>query len=95
MPSPRPFAVSRCAVCGLSAWPPPAMCRRCGSLEFAPEPAPGGTLEETTESAGPDGPVTLGTVRTGAGPMVVARVVGARPGAEVNLRVREGALEAT
>ena len=66
MPSSRPFAVSRCVECGLSAWPPPAMCRRCGSLGFAPEPALGGTLEEATGS--------LGTVRTDAGPMVVARV---------------------
>lgn len=95
MSSLRPFTVSRCARCGLSAWPPPAMCSRCGSLEFAPEPAPGGTLEDATESAGPDGPVTLGTVRTSAGPVVIARVVGARPGAEVTLRVRDGAVEAT
>jgi hypothetical protein len=87
MPSSRPFAVSRCAECGLSAWPPPAMCRRCGSLGFAPEPAPGGTLEEATGS--------LGTVRTDAGPMVVARVAGAQPGAAVTLRVVDGALEAT
>ena len=63
------------------------MCRRCGSLGFAPEPAPGGTLEEATGS--------LGTVRTDAGPMVVARVAGARPGAAVTLRVVDGALEAT
>ena len=87
MPSSRPFAVSRCVVCGLSAWPPPAMCRRCGSLGFAPEPAAGGMLEEATGS--------LGTVRTDAGPMVVARVAGARPGAAVTLRVVDGALEAT
>jgi len=95
MPSSCPFAVSRCVECGLSAWPPPAMCRRCGSLGFAPEPAPGGTLEQATESAGPDGPVTLGTVRTDAGPMVVARVADARPGAAVTLRVVDGAVEAT
>ena len=87
MPSSRPFAVSRCAECGLSAWPPPAMCRRCGSLEFAPEPAPAGTLEQATGS--------LGTVRTDAGPMVVARVVGARPGRSRDVAGRDGALEAT
>ena len=87
MPSSRPFAVSRCAECSLSAWPPPAMCRRCGSIEFAPEPAAGGTLEEATGS--------LGTVRTDAGPMVIARVAGARPGAAVTLRVVDGAVEAT
>jgi len=44
---------------------------------------------------GPDGPVTLGTVRTDAGPMVVARVADARPGAAVTLRVVDGAVEAT
>jgi hypothetical protein len=63
------------------------MCRRCGSIEFAPERAADGTLEEATGS--------LGTVRTDAGPMVIARVVGARPGATVTLRVVDGAVEAT
>ena len=71
------------------------MCARCGGLEFAGEPAAGGTLESATTAAGPDGDaVTLGTVRTSAGPVVIARVIGARPGAEVALRVRESALEA-
>src|SRR3954468_3888580 len=90
-----PFAVSRCLRCGRSAWPAPAMCARCGSLDFEAEPAAEGLLEEATTAAGPDGePVTLGTVRTAAGPVVIARVIGARPGGEVALRMREGALEA-
>ena len=90
-----PFAVLRCASCGRPAWPAPAMCARCGGLEFAPEPAARGTLESATTAAGPDGDgVTLGTVRTSAGPVVVARVIGARPGGEVALRLRDGALEA-
>jgi uncharacterized OB-fold protein len=86
----RPFAVVGCTRCGLGAWPPPAMCRRCGSLEFTDVPAPTGVLEEIADAQ----PATLGTVRTAAGPVVVARVVGARPGAEVALRVSDGALEA-
>ena len=36
----------------------------------------------------------LGTVRTDAGPMVVARVEGASPGERVALRVDDGALTA-
>ncbi|UGS33861.1 hypothetical protein DSM104329_00226 [Capillimicrobium parvum] len=72
------------------------MCARCGGLAFDAEPAAGGTLESaTTAAGGPDGEaVTLGTVRTNAGPVVVARVIGARPGSEVALRLRDGALEA-
>jgi hypothetical protein len=66
------------------------MCRQCGSLEFDEVRAAEGILEELT----PAQPATLGTVRTSAGPMVVARVVGVRAGARVALRVREGALEA-
>jgi uncharacterized OB-fold protein len=90
MPASRPFAVVGCARCGLAAWPAPAICRRCGSLEFGEVPAPEGILEELAEAQ----PATLGTVRTAAGPVVVARVVGAKPGATVALRVRDGALEA-
>jgi hypothetical protein len=71
------------------------MCERCGGIEFDAQPAPDGVLEEATPTATPEGePVTLGTVRTAAGPVVVARVVGARPGAVVALRMRDGALEA-
>ena len=40
------------------------------------------------------GPIVLGTVRTDAGPMVVARVEGASPGERVALRVDDGALTA-
>jgi uncharacterized OB-fold protein len=72
------------------------MCAGCGNRACESEPAPEGRLEEaTTVAGGADGePVTLGTVRTCAGPVVIARVIGARPGATVALRVRDGALEA-
>jgi hypothetical protein len=72
------------------------MCARCGGLVFEPAPAPTGTLEAaTTAAAGPEGaPVTLGTVRSDEGPVVIARVHGARPGDAVALRLRDGALEA-
>jgi uncharacterized OB-fold protein len=90
MSSSRPFVVVGCSRCGLTAWPRPAMCRRCGSLTFEDVPAGEGTLEEITEAQ----PATLGTVRTAAGPIVVARVICARAGARVTLRVRDGAVEA-
>ena len=86
----RPFAVAGCTRCGLAAWPRPAMCRRCGSPAFRDVPAPDGVLEELAVAQ----PATLGTVRTAAGPVVVARVLGARPGERVRLQVRDGALEA-
>jgi hypothetical protein len=82
-----PFAVAGCARCGLTAWPRPALCRRCGCADFGDVAAPGGVVEET--AAG------LGTVRTDAGPVVVVRVSGVSPGDRVRLDVRDGALEAT
>jgi hypothetical protein len=86
----RPFSVAGCARCGLAAWPRPAMCRRCGSLTFDEVPATDGILEEATDAPH----ATLGTVRTSAGPVVVARILGVRAGDRVALRVRDGALEA-
>ena len=86
----RPFAVAGCTRCGLAAWPRPAMCRRCGSLDFGDVPAPDGVLEEMAVAQ----PATLGTVRTAEGPAVVARVLGACPGERVRLHVSDGALEA-
>ena len=47
-------------------------------------------LEETTAAD----TIVLGTVRTDAGPIVVARVEGASPGERVALRVDDGALTA-
>ncbi len=84
------FSVVRCARCGLAAWPAPALCRGCGSHDLPAEQADTGLLEETTAAD----PIVLGTVRTDAGPMVVARVDGASPGERVALRVDDGALTA-
>jgi hypothetical protein len=84
------FTVAVCAGCGLAAWPRPAMCRRCGSLRFGSAEAPGGVLEEVAVAE----PATLGTVRTDAGPVVVARVDGCAPGERVALEVCDGALTA-
>jgi uncharacterized OB-fold protein len=84
------FSVVRCARCGLAAWPAPALCRGCGSRDLRAEQADMGVLEETTAADA----VVLGTVRTDAGPTVVARVEGASRGARVALRVEDGALTA-
>jgi uncharacterized OB-fold protein len=84
------FCVVRCVRCGLAAWPAPALCRACGSRDLRAEQADTGVLEETTAAD----PVVLGTVRTDAGPMVVARVEDAAQGERVALRVDHGALTA-
>jgi uncharacterized OB-fold protein len=84
------LSVVRCARCGLAAWPAPALCRGCGARELLAEQAGTGVLEETTAAE----TVVLGTVRTDAGPMVVARVDGASPGERVALQVDDGALTA-
>jgi ribosomal protein L40E len=84
------FCVVRCARCGLAAWPAPALCRSCGSQDLRPEQAEGGVLEETAAAQ----PAVLGTVRSDAGPIVVARVERAVPGERVVLRVDAGAVTA-
>ena len=84
------FSVLRCTRCGLAAWPAPALCRACGCRELRSEQAGAGLVEETTAAD----PVVLGTVRTDAGPIVVARIEGALPGERVALQVEDGALTA-
>jgi uncharacterized OB-fold protein len=84
------FSVVRCARCGLAAWPAPALCRACGSSDLRAEQAATGLLEETTAADR----IVLGTVRTDAGPMVVARVEDASAGERVALQLDDGALTA-
>jgi uncharacterized protein len=84
------FSIVRCARCGLAAWPAPALCRGCGSDDLRSEHAGAGVLEETTAV----GAIVLGTVRTDAGPTVVARVEAASPCERVALRVDGGAVTA-
>jgi uncharacterized OB-fold protein len=65
----RPLVVFRCASCRHAVFPRRLHCPRCGVAEFAEEETAHGTLEEVTAAD-----VRVGSVRTAAGPLVVARV---------------------
>jgi uncharacterized OB-fold protein len=91
----NPLRVWRCDGCGEVRFPRPALCGRCGSRAFTAQEARDGVLEQATEQRGPDGAsLRLGTVRTDAGPVVIARLLGGEPGDAVRVRVRRGAIEA-
>jgi len=78
-----PFTVPACRACGHALWPPRPVCPRCGGTEFAPLPASGGVVEETTLA----GETALASVRSSAGPVVIARLAAqAAAGAAVELR---------
>jgi uncharacterized OB-fold protein len=81
------FAVRVCAN-GHAVWPPRVLCPVCASGEWSSEPAEAGVVEEVTEVAG----TRIASVRTDAGPRVVARLEGELgPGDRVALRVEGGA----
>ena len=70
-----------CTACGRASFPRRLLCPDCGGAEWRDEPVDGGTLEVASERD-----VRVGAVRTGLGPVVIARVeTGAQPGDEVPL----------
>jgi uncharacterized OB-fold protein len=76
-----PLLVERCARCGYPAYPPRALCPRCGAGSWRRGPAGSGTVEELTvrspvfEHRGSG--TRLASVRLDAGPVVIARAPGA------------------
>ena len=63
-------------------WPPRPLCPRCSATAFHDRDAGRGVVEETTRSE----ETLLASVRTLAGPIVIARLVShARVGADVEL----------
>lgn len=71
------FAIPICAACGAAAFPPRALCPRCGGREWRTEAVEHGVVEHVTERDG----TGIAAVRTALGPVVVARVEAAvRPG---------------
>ena len=73
---------------GHAAFPPRALCPRCGSREWREAPAGPGTAEQvTTHRAGRE----IASVALDAGPVVVARADGVRAGGRVVLEDDVGA----
>ncbi len=89
--------IAVCEGCGTAAFPRPLLCRACGGAAFREEPSADGTVEEATRLHRSPGrshepPVALGSVRTDAGPVVVARLAGGpEPGSRVRLELDDGA----
>jgi uncharacterized OB-fold protein len=84
------FAVLVCAN-GHAVYPPRLLCPVCASDDWHAVAAPAGTVEEVTEVAG----TRIASVRSEAGPRVVARAEGElAPGDAVALRVEGGAVVA-
>jgi hypothetical protein len=85
-----PLVLPACQACGHAIWPPRPVCPRCAGTVFEPHPPGDSVIEETTSN----GEVRLASVRTDAGPVVIARLAAeARPGATVELErsdVHEG-----
>ena len=78
----RSLTVPACTLCDHAIWPPRLVCPRCGGTAFKDREAGHGVIEGTTRS----GETLLASVRTLAGPMVIARLVShARVGADVEL----------
>jgi uncharacterized OB-fold protein len=96
------FKVFACIECGAADFPRRLMCPRCGSAGTREVAAASGTVEETTvvrRRPGMPGEslVRLATVRTDAGPRVIARLDATmQAGVRVNLRHEaDGAITAS
>jgi uncharacterized OB-fold protein len=78
----RSFSVPKCSACGHAIWPPRPVCPCCSGTTFSDRDASRGVIEETTSSEGR----LLASIRTHAGPVVIARLVRDAPaGADVDL----------
>ena len=75
----KPLGAGECARCGHVAFPRLLLCPRCSGSEWLPRVLEAGTVEETTvvrrmPGADPAAPVSIGSVRADAGPVLVARL---------------------
>ena len=66
----RSLTVPACARCGHAMWPPRPVCPRCSATAFHDRDAGRGVIEATTRSE----ETLLASVRTLAGPIVIARL---------------------
>lgn len=90
-----------CAQCGLAAFPPHLACSHCGSMSWDSVVALTGVADEITVlrrtvGSDPEAPaIALGSVRTQAGPTVIARLdLEVRAHDEVELAVKRGVIRA-
>jgi len=95
------FTVDQCTACGHCAYPPRYLCPRCHGAQWKTRRVVRGILQQYTETRGRDAEgaprtVPLATLRTDAGPLVVARLAGpAVKGASYTLTLQDQALIAT
>jgi uncharacterized OB-fold protein len=84
------LTVYACTACDHVVFPRRLACPHCGGSEFIERVAEEGVLEEATASrAG----VAIGSIRTDAGPVVLARLLAElEPGARVRLWQHRGVL---
>jgi uncharacterized OB-fold protein len=81
------FSVTACTACGEAVFPPRALCPSCGGRDWRSVEAADGTVEQMTERGG----VAIASVRTDAGPVVVARAAAScAPGDVVRLEADGG-----
>lgn len=86
----RPLVVFRCTACEHAVFPRRLLCPRCGAAAFDEVETAYGVLEEATRVG-----VAIGSVRTDAGPLVVARAEsGVEPGEVAVGRADDGAVVA-
>jgi uncharacterized OB-fold protein len=88
-----------CRTCGHAVFPPRLLCSQCGGADWRDAVAESGVVEEATEAvfrtSGERLAHRIASVRTDAGPVVIARLVdGVEPGAAVSLDVSDGAVTA-
>lgn len=89
------LAVEQCRGCLHAVYPPRLLCPKCHSSAWRSIPVSSGTLRQLTHLPDPRGDdAYLGTLQTDAGPMVIARLAGARhnTGRRYALRLERGAL---
>jgi len=78
----RGVAMRECRNCGHVVFPPRALCPGCGAWDWKPRRVECGVVEAVTRAGGNE----LASVRTDAGPVVTALVIG--QGVESQARVR-------
>ena len=90
----HPLVIERCATCEQATYPRRLACPVCGASTWTSEVAEGGVVEQVTIVR--KASTLIASVRTDAGPMLVARVtVDVQAGARVVLQHRGQALWAT
>jgi uncharacterized OB-fold protein len=92
--------ICACTACGHAVFPGRLLCPRCGSAEWRDALVRRGTVLATTQTRKRVIvhrllETTIAEVRTDAGPIVIARLLGeATPGTEVGLATRAGGIVA-